>query len=297
MKQIPGWLRTKTSIPTAIPPRLRPATSPTTSMSSSPSTTTSPANQHPPTNVTASAVFRSLAYNPRPWTLTRHLSSENPSDLHGELKGIATFQLKHGVSSANGNGDGENVNGTISEMVYKEEGQTPAPPNLRGVGGMRWTKKYIWQLEEGGTDDGGGRIGVWFVKITDNKAKNSDSTSGAYGETGREEEDQKDYLFHELHFSDAEVNDELSSGDKATSDSGIDFPPHLQQQRTFSDEENFTVLTARGHHLCINDTYQTTYSFKVIGEGSSAKVMSWASRHTVHGPKKKQVILNVYERG
>lgn len=283
MKRFPGWLRVKTSsIPSAMLPQ---HTTPSNRRPIATATTTAPAT-HSPTNNPSSSIFLSLARNPRPWTITRKLWSENPSDLQGELKGVATFTPK----PHNGEEDVDNSN-PITEMVYKEEGET-AMPGLRGVAGMRWTKKYIWKLangKKGGDDDGDDdddSIEVWFVKITDCKATAADK-----------DEDERDYIFHDLQFGNDGhgANDEngLLPDDKAPPE--IEFPLDLQENVS-SDGGGFTTLTAHGHHLCVNDTYQTIYSFRLQGEGTSTEVASWASRHVVNGPKKRQVILNVYDQ-
>jgi hypothetical protein len=199
------------------------------------------------------------------------------------LKGVATFSLSHPPPRQDNNGvddDGEK-SAILPEMVYKEQGETAAP-GLRGVGGMRWTKKYIWRLVAG---DG---IEVWFVKLP----------GGVLGMSAAGDKDERDYIFHELRFDDGgnDGQDGMSSDDEKLAEE-IDFPLSLQENfPNGEDGGDFTTLTARGDHLCVNDMYHTTYSFRLRGEGSSAEVVCWASRHVVRGPKKRQVIVNVYDR-
>ncbi|KAK2754240.1 hypothetical protein FQN54_007119 [Arachnomyces sp. PD_36] len=260
----------------------------TSASTSDPSASLGEESRTRPTNIPVSTIFRSLARNTRPWALTRKLWSENPSDLQGELKGVATFLPKPPAPALNGNHNGEDVDNPITEMVYKEGGETAAP-GLRGVTGMRWTKKYIWRLAQGKEDGAGDSIEVWFVKITDGKPK---STPALASNKHPAADDERDYIFHELRFED---RDHRASDIDDIPSEQIDFPLHLQEHISSRDGDS-TILTAHGHHLCINDIYQTTYSFRLRGEGSSTEVVRWASRHIVKGPKKKQVIINIYDR-
>lgn len=294
MKRFPGWLRVKaSSIPSTMLPQ--PPTSSDTHITTDSIPTTStrePSSTHPPNSVPATAIFNSLARNPRPWILTRRLWSENSSDLQGELKGVATFTPKPTLHSVNHNHNRndageEEPNKHITEMVYKEEGETAAP-GLRGVAGMTWTKKYIWRL----ADDGhtGDSIEVWFVKIPDGKAISS-STATTTGK-GNEAEDESDYVFHNLRFG----NTADGANNALSLDGTTTFGETVIPQENFSSDGDFATLTAHGHHLCVNDTYQTTYSFRLQGEDSSFEVVRWASKHVVTGPKKNQVITNTYHR-
>lgn len=246
-----------------------------------------------PVDMPATTIFNSLACNPRPWKLTRKLWSENPSDLQGKLEGIATFSPLASLHSVNQNTPGKDVNKRISEMVYKEEGETAAP-GLHGVAGMRWTKKYIWRLADGKGEDtglvGDGSIEVWFVKIADGNAKSSCTATT----TGKDIDtpDERDYMFHDLRFASSAASG--TSGDLSPERSvfgELESPPEI-----YPDDGETRVLHACGHHLCVNDTYQTTYSFQLRGKGSSAEVIRWASEHVVTGPQKNQVITNIYQR-
>ncbi|KAI9931428.1 hypothetical protein ASPWEDRAFT_49751 [Aspergillus wentii DTO 134E9] len=108
-----------------------------------------------------SSIFSSLGS--RSWALTRTLKSDNPMDIKGELRGMATF------TPLRGNGNDNN------DVVYREEGEMPSTVGM-GMAGLRWTKKYIWRLGEKGN------ISVWFVKVGG-------------------EQDEADYLFHEFDFA------------------------------------------------------------------------------------------------
>ncbi|KAE9397376.1 hypothetical protein BT96DRAFT_823421 [Gymnopus androsaceus JB14] len=119
------------------------------------------------------AIFTSLSRDSRPWRLRRTLQSDNPSDINGELRGIASFvPLRSSVST--------------QDIVYKEEGELP-------MAGLKWTKKYIWRLDGGGNSGENGGISVWFVKKPD------------------EEEEEADYLFHQFEFGVQEAQEEESS--------------------------------------------------------------------------------------
>lgn len=291
MKRFPGWLEVRTS---STPSTMFPRTTTSNDRYITSIPTASTPNTHPPTNVPATTIFNHLARNPRPWILRRILWSENPSDLQGELKGIATFTPKpiplHPTRNSHDDA-GKDPNKHLNEMVYTEEGETAAS-GLRRVAGMRWTKKYIWRLAEGKsenshTDD---RIEVWFVKIPDEKANSSSITTATGKDTGAG--DERDYIFHNLRFD----NPADGTNNAISPDMTSFREPGFPLESISTKDEDFTTLTAHGHHLCINDTYQTAYSFRLKGEGSSMEVVRWASKHVVTGPKKSQVITNIYHR-
>ncbi|KAN0068563.1 hypothetical protein V8E54_013287, partial [Elaphomyces granulatus] len=198
-------------------------------------------------------LFNSLSQHSRRWTLTRKLRSDNPADINGELKGIATFTPLPPRPQT-------------KEMLYREEGEMPSMMKVPGMAGLKWTKKYIWRLNEEGSGEEG------------NSNSNADPPEN--------EEDEADYLFHEFDF-----DFDFSKDPRASPT-----PPlgSLLQQQQPAVAEKTTILNARGHHLCINDVYQTAYSFRVRSD--TGEVLSWASRHVVKGPKKNQDIVNFYER-
>lgn len=171
-------------------------------------------------------------------------------DIQGELLGTATFKpLGQGT-------------GTHRDMVYGEEGEMPKTVGM-GMAGLRWSKKYIWRLSEGG------KMSVWFVKVGGSKVS---------------DEEEADYLFHEFDFK----NEGAGKSDAAAGEDVFvtaPVPPAVAGDTA--------VLTARGNHLCINDMYRTAYAFRIRPE--SGEVLSWSSRHVVKGPKKDQDIVNVYE--
>ncbi|KAL1852221.1 hypothetical protein Plec18167_006035 [Paecilomyces lecythidis] len=228
-----------------------------------------------------SALFTSLARPSRPWRLTRTLRSDNPAEINGQLTGTATFTFLKRGSDPNAN-----TSGPARDMLYREEGEMPSTV-IRGMAGLRWTKKYIWRLRE----DGAG-ISVWFVKVGGVKSAQSQE----------EPEDEADYLFHEFEFSDSSASGASGASgscalastkegqDKDTASILVTPPtPPLPSSSEISTTE---VLTARGNHLCINDMYRTAYSFRIRPE--TGEVLSWASRHVVKGPKKDQDIVNLY---
>jgi hypothetical protein len=276
-------------------------------------------------------LFNSLSQHSRRWTLTRKLRSDNPADINGELKGIATFTPLPPRPQT-------------KEMLYREEGEMPSMMKVPGMAGLKWTKKYIWRLnEEGSGEEGnsnsnadppvegsshsyhGQDMSVWFVKTSTHMKMNQERQPPQ-----ENEEDEADYLFHEFDF-----DFDFSKDPRASPSSGIQqqlkthtdivdenkhrtkdqdnrttpetepepeisiappAPPlgSLLQQQQPAVAEKTTILNARGHHLCINDVYQTAYSFRVRSD--TGEVLSWASRHVVKGPKKNQDIVNFYER-
>ena len=208
-----------------------------------------------PSRQILSSLFASLSRQPC-WTLTRTLHSDNPADIQGQLHGTATFTLLH-----QGATDAE------CDLIYREEGEMP---NIQGPGaglsGLRWSKKYIWRLNED-------KVSVWFAKVNREKG----ASTG-----GQKDADEADYLFHDFDF-----------GTSATDDApGRNEPFVAPPQPPLSIAGDTTVLTARGNHLCINDMYRTAYAFRIDPE--TGEVLSWASRHVVKGPKKDQDIVNLY---
>lgn len=194
----------------------------------------------------STAIFASLTHPPRPWHLTRILHSDNPLDLHGELRGTASFTPLPPPPSSTAT--------PTTDIQYHEEGEMPSPPGMSTTVGLRFTKKYIWRLNDAG------RISVWFAKIANDQ--------------------EPDYLFHEFDFDAPEKTS--ATEDTVTPPT----PPDVSV-----GEAGSVVVTARGSHLCINDLYRTAYAFRVRPDGT---VLSWASRHVVKGPKKNQDIVNLY---
>ncbi|BCR84503.1 uncharacterized protein ACHE_11905A [Aspergillus chevalieri] len=219
-----------------------------------------PARQSPSPNPATmpprqlSTLFTSLSRESRRWSLTRILHSNNPMDIQGELRGTATFKPLERVTGTG--------TGTDRDMVYREEGEMPSTVGM-GMAGLRWSKKYIWRLSEGG------EMSVWFVKVGGSKGS---------------DEEEADYLFHKFDFKDGSAEDsDAAAGEDMFVAAPV--PP--------AAVGDTAVLTARGNHLCINDMYRTAYAFRIRPE--SGEVLSWSSRHVVKGPKKDQDIVNVYE--
>lgn len=202
------------------------------------------------------ALLASLAQSR--WSLTRTLRSSNPDDFNGQLHGSASFTSLGRVDS---NSDSASpANPAVRDWLYSEEGEMPVGfSKIVAQPGMRWRKKYIWRLHADVE-----RISVWFVKVA----------------PGPEE---ADYLFHNFEFIDPAVQE---------SDPNLVAPP--TPPTVSAGDEDVEVVEARGSHLCINDMYRTAYAFRIRSD--TGEVLSWASRHVVHGPKKDQDIVNEYRR-
>lgn len=248
---------------------------------------------YPPTHVSApllsNASTNSLP-SPRKWHLRRILRSDNPADINAELTGIATFHPLHNNNNSNHDDGGKQK---YKQMVYKEEGEMPS--TVQGMAGLKWTKKYIWRLNNANNNDntdnpensvarsdetnGTGGLSIWFVKIKTGSERNRE-----------DHQDEADYLFHEF---------DLSSQQQQTTESSEivslepPMPPPLKISSTLAETHPETkVIHARGDHLCVKDMYYTAYSFRIVPE--TGEVLSWASRHVVKGPKKNQDIINLY---
>lgn len=190
------------------------------------------------------------------------------------------------------------------EMIYREEGAMPI--SIGGISsGLRFTKKYIWRLGRKGSE-----ISVWFVKVSNKNKNRGEGEANGQGQE-QEEEEEADYLFHTFDigpFVDNQGHENtgsISKGSHAGSD--VDCTPPTPPLWSLSasavdstsysdfdgDENNTTILTARGSHLCVNDMYYTAYAFRIW---RMSEVVSWSSRHVVKGPNKNQDISNVYEK-
>lgn len=215
-------------------------------------------------------LFASLAATR--WRLLRTLRSDNLADINGDLSGMATFTRLRKRRDA----------GDELDMVYKEEGVMPS--SIPGVGGLPWSKKYIWRLrtgDSGDTDASSSRVSVWFVKARRTSRQDADGDGKAHVE---EEEDEADYLFHEFDFT-------VEHDSNGPNQDGTMIEPPVPPPVTSLATE---LICARGSHLCVNDMYRTVYAFRITQ--GTGEVMSWASRHIVKGPKKNQDIINRYER-
>jgi hypothetical protein len=78
-----------------------------------------------------------------------------------------------------------------------------------------------------------------------------------------------DYLFHILDFRDEGRG--------------------LRESKAGKDE---TILTARGHHLCVDDNYTADYRFAFQGQ----ELTEWAVKYIVKGPHKDYVASARYTR-
>jgi hypothetical protein len=71
----------------------------------------------------------------------------------------------------------------------------------------------------------------------------------------------------------------------------IDVPAKADPQ---SDE---LVLQGNGGHLCVQDFYSSSYSFRMKpGNGNDPELASFTTAHEVRGPKKDQFIETVFTR-
>ena len=206
------------------------------------------------------AVFASLRGT---WTLSRVLSSQNPTDPSGHISGLARFTPRSQHTTVGGGlstGSDHDESGRKYEthdLLYTEEGAMKLADDGPT---MRFSKKYIWRLSRSATDTvdeerATPKLSVWFVK------------------PGTEQE--PDYLFHELDFRQGAKN----YGDGSTAG-----------------------LVAEGNHLCIDDMYETRYVFEVVPENVSGaglgadSVERWRVLHVVKGPTKEQRIATWYTR-
>jgi hypothetical protein len=183
--------------------------------------------------------------------------------------------------------------GYAGECVYGEEGEMEVNGGVK----LRFRRGYIWRFNEG--KEAGG-VSLWFIK-----------PEPGVGSVGGVRGAEVDYLFHELEFLPSDEEDEEDGGEEAP-------------RRNGADVRDFR---AKGHHLCVEDVYDTEYLFRVRwvgkdvaksrenGEGKDAgalegkgqgegkigldggwEVEKWEVRHTVKGPKKDQRLWSVYTR-
>ena len=83
--------------------------------------------------------------------------------------------------------------------------------------------------------------------------------------------DAVDYLFHKI---------------------GIPNDDAIKQ--TDSEQKQYRQLHGSGGHLCVDDFYNTSYTFTFDLE--NLKIATWESLHEVRGPKKDQLIFTKFER-
>lgn len=304
------------------------------------------------TSLSSSSTSQQPTLTPtRQWHLHRILRSDNSADINGELNGIATLHPLHrrrnsslsppvttaAAAATGGHTDHDHDHDHRNqhrhrhrEMVYKEEGEMPS--SIRGMAGLKWTKKYIWRLNDDVASsendlnlpnqsknqssaqpdtatsteetemtnaDVNGGISVWFVKIKPSRGARTTSTNTTNPAEEEDEEDEPDYLFHEFNFNHANrarqnLNVNSASDTASTQKPVFDppSPPPLVSPALLERYPRTTVISATGDHLCVKDMYYTAYSFRIVPE--SGEVVSWASRHVVKGPKKNQDILNLY---
>lgn len=72
----------------------------------------------------------------------------------------------------------------------------------------------------------------------------------------------------------------------------IDIPFH---QNHVSDVGEAVVLRGSGGHLCVEDFYSSSYTFKLSQkQPGGASLSSWSTMHEVRGPKKDQIIETTF---
>jgi hypothetical protein len=87
--------------------------------------------------------------------------------------------------------------------------------------------------------------------------------------------EQLDYLFHNL------VMDDQTPG-----------------QLSEHSRHGASVIRAHGSHLCVEDQYETDYTFRFTDQGDAEKpsLVQWQTIHTVKGPNKNQRIETTFTR-
>jgi hypothetical protein len=171
--------------------------------------------------------------------------------------------------------------------VYGEEGEM----EVKGGVKLRFRRGYVWRFREEG--EGVGGVSLWFIR--------PEAANGGAG--GEERGGEVDYLFHELEFL------PLGPEEGGDGDEG-------EEERN-GDGSDVWKIRAKGHHLCVEDVYETEYLFRLrerrdgtraaeveqegkrkgeIMDDESWDLESWEVRHTVKGPKKDQRLWSVYTR-
>ncbi|KAL9113686.1 MAG: hypothetical protein Q9227_002131 [Pyrenula ochraceoflavens] len=213
----------------------------------------------------------------RPWTLTRTLRNGGPqSPPSGWCSGIATFSLlRESSQKMNKISGGET---RIREVLYHEKGEfemRTGPVDGSHIMKAPFEKKYIWRLEEEdarNSDKGEEKLSIHFVKPAGSSSSSGGSESGSEKGKAVSPCEEIDYLFHELSFQQA-------------------------SQSLPEAKDSARILRANGDHLCVQDDYQSEYTFKVDNaEDSGLEVRSWEMSHTVKGPQKNQLIHTVFNR-
>lgn len=197
------------------------------------------------------------------WALSRVLNSHNPTDPSGTVSGTAKFTPLHSRAGNSAvHGGQDHDDAGLQDLLYTEEGSM----TLANDGPtMRFTRKYIWRLACSSPQS---------VRRSAGQQPNPESKLSVwFVKPGTDQE--LDYLFHEL------------SAEERVSQNG---------------EGKGTLLIAEGDHLCVEDMYETSYSFDIdpetLGEhGAEGQlVREWQVVHIVKGPKKEQRIESWYKR-
>ncbi|THW89038.1 hypothetical protein D6C86_02513 [Aureobasidium pullulans] len=150
------------------------------------------------------------------WKLHRSLTSALPGFPSGTFTGTATFKPHSAFDSLS--------------LLYHETGELVTEQGYK----LLANRKYIYRFSP---DDE--KISIWFVK-----------------EPAPDENEEVDYLFHELEFS-------------------------LLDQRWI----------AKGDHLCEKDMYWAFYDFRLDNN-----MEKWGLRYKVKGPQKDYLSDSAYER-
>ena len=72
----------------------------------------------------------------------------------------------------------------------------------------------------------------------------------------------------------------------------LDFTKEVEERHEGKPKEIMTILTAKAHHLCINDDYTAEYRFIFVGE----RMEEWQVKYVVKGPQKDYVADATYSR-
>ena len=221
------------------------------------------------------------------WNLERTIISKHPSYPSGTLTGVATFHPRTPTH--------EKYSG---EYLYDEQGDFKTDNGLL----MKASRRYVWRLEPGKNGDMD-KVSQWFVMV-----------KGEYKDKG------VDYIFHELDIirpegSSLAAKDESTNGaacpmtkppvkemdedgdvrggwasKSSTSTSNTNATTSSEDKDEKREEDHF--WTARGHHLCIDDTYDPEYVFTWKG----AELEEWTMAYTVKGPGKDYWIHSKFTR-
>ena len=230
------------------------------------------------------------------WNLERTILSKHPSYPSGTLAGVATFYPRRPTHEK-----------YSREYLYDEQGDFRTDNGMI----MRASRRYVWRLEPG--EDGEmDKVSQWFVMVK-----------------GDQKDKGVDYLFHELDIikpngmplstkeemggaacPKTEVSTKGKEGKErekeirgvwasktspfsgSASSARLNTTSQPKSDGTTDQGKEEKHWTAKGHHLCIDDTYDPEYVFKWKG----AELEEWTMAYTVNGPGKDYWILSKFTR-